>query len=82
MDSHWFSALFDGGYDDVMNNVADYVNYGHSSNNDGDSNGNHGSDNDDNDDNDSDEEGELFWKREFDRHKLVLCTTGCPHIIL
>jgi hypothetical protein len=76
MDSHWFSALFDGGYDDVMNNVADYVNYGHSSNNNGDSNGNHGSDNDDNDDNDSDEEGALFWKREFDRHKLVLCTAG------
>ena len=57
-----------------MNNVADYVNYGHSSDNDGDSNGNHNSDNDDNDDDDSDEEGELFWKREFDHHKLVLST--------
>jgi hypothetical protein len=75
MDSHWFSALFDGGYDDVMNNVADYVNYGNSSVNNGDSSGNHSSDNDEEDD-DSNEEGELFWKREFDRQKLVLCTVG------
>jgi len=73
MDSNWFSTLFDGSYDDVMNNVANYVNYGHSSDNDGDSSGNHNSDNDndDDDDDDSNEEGELFWKREFDGHKLV-----------
>jgi hypothetical protein len=75
MDLHWFSILFEGGYDDVMNNVADYVNYGNSFVNDGDSSGNHSSDNDDNDDA-SDEEGELFWKREFDRQKLVLCIAG------
>jgi len=76
MDSNWFSTLFYEGYDDVINNVADYVNYGHSSNNDGDSSVNHNSDNDDNDDDDSYEEGELFWNREFDRCKLVLCTAG------
>jgi hypothetical protein len=59
-----------------MNNVADYVNYGHSSDNDGDSNGNHSSNNDNNDDDDSDEEGELFWKKEFDHQKLVLYMMG------
>jgi hypothetical protein len=75
MDLHWFSILFEGDYNDVMNNVADYVNYGNSFVNDGDSSGNHSSDNDDNDDA-SDEEGELFWKREFDRQKLVLCIAG------
>ena len=60
MDPHWFSSLFDGDYDDVMNNVADYVNYGNSSVNDGDCSGNHSFDTDDDDNDDSDEEGELF----------------------
>jgi hypothetical protein len=76
MDSQWFEALFEVGYDDVMNNVADYVNFGHSADNDGDSSGDDNSDNDENDDNDSNKEGGLFWKREFDRQKLVLCTAG------
>jgi len=77
MDSHWFSTLFDGDYDDVMNNVADYVNYGNSSVNDGDCSDNNSSDtDDDDDDDDSDEEGELFWEREFDDQKLILCTAG------
>jgi hypothetical protein len=77
MDSHWFSALFEGSYDDVINNIADYVNYSNSSVNDGDSSGNQSSDDDDDDDNDaSDEEGELFWEREFDHQKLVICTAG------
>ena len=71
MDSHWFSALFDGDYDDIMNNVADYGNYGNSSVNDGDCS-DHSSDTDDDDD--SDEEGELFWEREFDNQKLILYT--------
>jgi hypothetical protein len=67
MDSHWFSTLFDGDYDDIMNNVADYVNYGNSSVNDGDCSDNNSFDtDDDDDDDDSDEEGELFWEREFD----------------
>jgi hypothetical protein len=74
MDSHWFSALFDGDYDDVMNNVANYGNYGNSPVNDGDFSCNHSSDTDD--DNDSDEKGELFWEREFDNQKLILCTVG------
>jgi hypothetical protein len=79
MDSHWFSTLFEGDYDDVLNNVADYVNYGNSSVNDGDCSGNYSSDNDDDDDDDnddSDEEDELFWEREFDDQKLILCTAG------
>jgi hypothetical protein len=76
MDSHWFSTLFDGDYDDIMNNVADYVNYGNSSVNDGDCSDNNSSDTDDDDDDDSDEEGELFWEREFDDQKLILCTAG------
>jgi len=75
MDSHWFSALFEGSYDDVINNIADYVNYGNSSVNDGDSSGNQSPDDDDDDDA-SDEEGELFWEREFDHQKLVICTAG------
>ena len=74
MDSQWFEALFKEGYDDVMNNVADYINFGHSTDNDRNSSSDHSSDNDDNDDNDSNEEGELFWKREYDRQKLVICT--------
>jgi hypothetical protein len=73
MDSQWFEALFKGDYNNVMNNVADYVNYSHSASIDGDYSDNH---NFDNDDDDSDDEGELFWKREFDRHKLVLYTTN------
>jgi hypothetical protein len=73
MDSHWFSALFDGDYDDIMNNVADYGNYGNSSVNDGDCS-DHSSDTDDDDD--SDEEGELFWEREFDNQRLILYTAG------
>jgi hypothetical protein len=55
MDSHWFSTLFEGDYDDVLNNVADYVNYGNSSVNDGDCSGNYSSDNDDDDDDDNDD---------------------------
>jgi hypothetical protein len=74
MDSHWFSTLFEGDYDDVLNNVADYVNYGHSPDNDGDCSGNYSSDNDDDDDNDDSDE--LFWEREFDEQKLILCTAG------
>jgi hypothetical protein len=79
MDSHWFSTLFEGDYDDVLNNIADYVNYGNSSVNDGDCSGNYSSDTDDDDDDDnddSDEEDELFWEREFDDQKLILCTAG------
>ena len=55
MDSQWFKALFEGGYDDIMNNLTDYVNYGHYADNDGDSSGNHNSDSDDNDNDDSNE---------------------------
>jgi len=56
-----------------MNYVAEYVNYGHYGGNDGDFSHNNSSDNNDNDDNDSNDKSELFRKREFDHHKLVLC---------
>jgi len=51
----WFEALFEGGYDDIMNNLTNYVNYGHYADNDGDSSGNHNSNSDDNDNDDSNE---------------------------
>ena len=76
MDSHQFSAIFDRDYDNVMNNVAAYVNYSNSFVNDGDCSGNHSPDTNNDDDDDSDEEGELFWEREFDNQKLILCMTG------
>jgi hypothetical protein len=60
MDSQWFEVLFKGDSGNVMNNVADYVNYSHFAGIDGDSSDNHSFDNDDDD---SDDEGELFWKR-------------------
>jgi len=63
MDSQWFKALFKGDYDSIMNYVADYLNYGDFTRNDGDSSDNHSSDNDNDDD--SDDEGELFWKKKF-----------------
>jgi hypothetical protein len=72
MDSQWFEVLFKGDYDDVMNNIADYVNYSYSAGIDGDYNDNHSFDNDDDNSNDK---GKLFWKKEFDHHKLVLSTT-------
>ena len=59
-----------------MNNVADYVNYGYSADNDRDSSDNYSLENEDNDNDDSNDKGELFWKRKFDCHKLVLCTAG------
>jgi hypothetical protein len=67
-----------------MNHVVDYVSYGESgSNNGGDGDGDGSTNIDDDDDdgdgggeeNDSDDEGESFGMREFDRRKLVLCTT-------
>lgn len=44
-------------------------------------NGNNIDDDDDDDDDnenkhDDDKEGDLFWLRECDRNKLLLCTTG------
>jgi len=59
-----------------MNYLAEYVNYGHCGGNDGDFSDNNSSDNDDNDNDDSNDKGELFWKREFDHRKLVLCTAS------
>ena len=86
MDAYWFNDLFDDEYDNVMNNVVQYVSndfsgtstcsgFGCSSSAD---NGNNTDDNDDDNENkhDDDEEGDLFWLRECDRNKLLLCTVG------
>ena len=76
--------VFLWGYENIMNNFVQYVSYGCCGRNSGsdlsyssgagdDSNTN----DDDDDDNefDDDEEGDLFWLKEFYRHKLMLCTT-------
>ena len=52
--------FFIGDYDNVMNYLAEYVNYGHCGGNDGDFSDNNSSDNDDNDNDDSNDKGELF----------------------
>lgn len=68
-----------------MNNVAQYISYGcsgrnsvihigYSSSDTDDSNAN--DDDDDNDENNGDDEGDSFWRREFDLCKLILCTIG------
>jgi hypothetical protein len=67
-----------------MNNVVQYVSYGCGGKNSSsgfDSISNAGNDNntndedDDNEYDDEEEERDLFWLREFDYHKLILCTT-------
>jgi hypothetical protein len=90
MDANWFNDLFDDKYDNVMNNVVQYVlngfggtstgsGFGYSS---GAGNVNNTDDDDDDDDDDDenkhddDEEGDLFWHREYDRNKLLLCMAG------
>lgn len=70
---NWFNALFDDQYDNVMNNVVQYVSNGFGGTSTGSgfgvgisaTNGNN-TDDDDNDENqhDDDDEGKLFWLRE------------------
>ena len=86
MDANWFNDLFDDKYDNVMNNVVRYVSNGFGGTNTGSGfgcssgagNGNN-TDDDDNDDDenkhDDDEEDDLFWLRECDHNKLLLCMT-------
>jgi hypothetical protein len=80
----WLINLFYRDYENAMNNVVQYVSYGCGGKNSGsgfDSNSNAGDDNntndedDDNEYNDDDEERDLFWVRDFDYHKLILCAT-------
>jgi hypothetical protein len=79
MDTQWFDALFNRHYDNVVNCIVDYVNYGGGASSDGGVGDDESTDdaddnNDDNDDdkNDLDEEGKSFWSRELDCCKLVL----------
>ncbi|XP_061961541.1 protein ALP1-like [Populus nigra] len=86
MDSNWFTALFDDHYENVMNNVGRYVSDGFAGTSSvsgvggsvGDSYGNYNSEVQDNDLNQQDDNdgGDLFWHRECDRTKLVICTAG------
>ena len=84
MDANWFNALFDDHYKNVMNNVGRYVSDGFAGTSSvngfggsfGDGYGNYNSEVQDDDLNqqDDDDGGDLFWHRECDRTKLVICT--------
>ena len=84
MDANWFNALFDDHYKNVMNNVGRYVSDGFAGTSSvsgfggsfGDGYGNYNSEVQDDDINqqDDDDSGDLFWRRESDRTKLVICT--------
>ena len=83
IDVNWFNALFDDQYDNVMNNIVQYVSNGFGGTSTGSgfgvsidaTNGNNTND-DDNDENqhDDDDEGKLFWLRECHNNKLIICT--------
>jgi len=84
MDADWFNALFDDQYENVMNNVVRYVSDGFAGTSSGRgfggsfsaSYGNNNNEVEDDDQNqqDDDDVGDLFWHRECDRTKLVICT--------
>ena len=86
MDANWFNALFDDHYENVMNNVGWYVSDGVASTSSvrgfrgsfGDGYGNYNSEvqHDDLNQQDDDAVGDLFWHRECDCTKLVICTAG------
>jgi len=76
MEDVCFNAVFnedlDDDYENIMDRVVDHINYhGGDDNNGLGGDGYDGENNDDNDD--SDEDDESFWRREFDRKKLVVC---------
>jgi hypothetical protein len=77
METQWFDALFNRDYDNAVNCIVDYVNYGGGTNSYGGVGDDESTDDDDNDDNDDDkndldEESKSFWSRELDCCKLVL----------
>ncbi|KAJ6978491.1 hypothetical protein NC653_026795 [Populus alba x Populus x berolinensis] len=84
MDANWFNALFNDHYENVMNNIGRYVSDGFAGTssvngfggNFGDGYGNYNSEVQDDDLNqqDDDDGGDLFWHRECDCTKLVICT--------
>ena len=85
MDVNWFNSLFEREYENVMNNVVQYVSHGYASRNSSshisyscgvtdDRNSDNDGDNDDNNiDDDNDDADDSFSHREFDRRKLILC---------
>ena len=85
MDVNWFNSLFEREYENVMNNVVQYVSHGYASRNNSshisysygvidDRNSDNDGDNDDNNiDDDNDDADDSFWHREFDCRKLILC---------
>ena len=84
MDANWFNTLFDDRYENVMNNVVWYVFDGFASTSAGSGfGGNIGAgygnntyeEEDDQNQQDDDDVGDLFWHRECDRTKLIICTT-------
>jgi len=84
IDPNWFNALFDDHYENVMNNAGRYVSDGFDGTSSvsgfggsvGDGYGNYNSEVQDDDLNQQDDNdgGDLFWHRECDRTKLVICT--------
>ena len=80
MEGTWFNVIFnkdfDDNYENVMNRVVDHINYC-----DGDGSGGSkgvgdvGENDNDNEDDDNDRNGESFQRRQFDRKKLLVCTT-------
>jgi hypothetical protein len=86
MDSNWFNALFDDHYENVMNNIGRYVSDGFAGTSSisgfggsvGDGYGNYNSEVQDDDLNqqDDNDSGDLFWLKECDRTKLVICIAG------
>jgi hypothetical protein len=86
MDADWFNAFFDDQYENVMNNVVRYVSDGFASTSSrrgfggsfgaGYGNNNNEVEDDNQNQQDDDDVGDLFWHRECDRTKLVICTAG------
>jgi hypothetical protein len=85
MKVEWFNALFKDNfeevYDNVMNFVVDFINYNGDEDNGGDECvddcGDTYDDDDDNnndDNNDGDENVDSFWKQDLNYHKLAICT--------
>ena len=83
MDDAGFNAIFiedmDNDYENIMDRFVDHINSRDDYNN-GASSGDVDNGANDDDDDDSDEDGKSFWRREFDRKKLIVCTAGAIHM--
>jgi hypothetical protein len=86
MDANWFNAFFYDHYENVMNNVGRYVFDGFAGTSSGSGfggsfdagygNNNNEVQDDDQNQQDDDDSGDLFWHKECDHTKLVICTAG------